>query len=205
MGLVGGLVAWAKATLGPYGIWGLILLAVTEAVVSPIPPDVLLPVLALPAEGQAPAYGYALWLGLVTTVASVVGGAIGYWIGSEFSPWVHRRFGGERLAKVERWYLSYGEWIVAVAALTPIPFKVFTVASGLLGMRFWPFIAAAFVGRALRFVPEALLAARYGNQAIAWLDRGGLVLLVVLGLAVALWYGYRTWRSPEPTDPDGSR
>lgn len=197
MALVSGLVAWAKATFGPYGVWGLIVLALTEAIFSPIPPDVLLPVLAVPAEGADPAYAYALYLGLITTVASVVGAAIGYWIGKRFSPWVHRKFEGERLRKVEAWYTEHGEWIVAIAAFTPIPFKVFTLSSGLFRMRFWPFVLAAFVGRGLRFVPEALLSARFGTQAIDWLDRGGLIVLVVLGLGLAGYYAWWSMRGEQ--------
>ncbi len=197
MGLIAGLVAWAKATFGPYGAWGLFGLAVTEAVFSPIPPDILLPVLAVPAEGMPPDYAYALFLGLVATLGSVVGGAIGYAIGKWFSPWVHRKFSGERLTKVEGWYREHGEWIVLVAAFTPIPFKVFTVSSGLFRMRFWPFILAAAVGRGLRFIPEGLLSARYGQQAIDWLDAGGLALLAVLGLGLAAWYFWRSTHENE--------
>ncbi|MDX1612001.1 MAG: VTT domain-containing protein [Candidatus Thermoplasmatota archaeon] len=197
MALVGSLVAWAKATLGPYGVWGLILLSFTEAIISPIPPDILLPVLATPAPGMPPDYGYAAYLGLVTTVASVLGGAVGYWVGRRFSPWVHRKFRGERLTRVEGWYKQHGEWILIVAAFTPLPFKLFTVTSGLFGMRFWPFMLAAFLGRGLRFFPEALLSARFGQQAIEWLDAGGLIVLVVLATGVAAWWVWHRRSRPE--------
>lgn len=195
MGVLGGLVEWAQATFGPYGIIGLILLAFTEAIISPIPPDVLLPILA---KGRS--LTYAAWLGAITTVASVAGAAVGYWIGKTFSPWVHRKFSGPRLARVENWYTQYGEWIVVVAAVSPIPFKVFTVASGLLGLRFWPFMLAALVGRGLRFIPEALLAARYGDQVIAWIDRYQLEVGVVTLVGLVLFYLWTRHR--EATDPE---
>lgn len=194
MAILGPLVEWAKATLGPYGELGLAVVAFTEAIINPIPPDPLLAVLAVDQP-----WTYALYLGLFTTFWSVAGAAVGYWIGGRFSGWVHRKFAGERLDKVEGWYTEHGEWIVVIAALTPIPFKVFTVSSGLFRLRFWPFMLAATVGRALRFVPEALLSARYGQQAIDWLDRGGLALLVILGLGVAAWYVWRSARE-EPAE-----
>lgn len=194
MGIVGGFVEWAQATLGPYGVVGLIVLAVTEAIISPVPPDALLPILA---KGQP--LGYALWLGVITTVASVAGGAVGYWIGDRFSPWVHRKFAGPNLARVETWYRDYGEWVVLLAGFTPLPFKIFTVTSGLLGLRFWPFMLAATIGRGARFVPEALLAARYGDAVIAWTDRYQWWILAGTVLALGLLWWYSRWRSSEGT------
>lgn len=196
MGVLTGLVEWAQATFGPYGVLGLIVLAVTEAIVSPIPPDILLPVLALDQP-----WTYALYLGVITTVASVAGGAVGYWLGKEFSPWVHRRFAGPKLAKVEGWYDEHGEWIVLLAAFTPLPFKIFTVTSGLLRLRFWPFMAAAVVGRGLRFIPEALLSAYIGQEAIAWLERSGYLVLGLTALAAVAWY---LWRHARRGDGAGS-
>lgn len=195
MGLISGLADWAQATFGPYGVLGLIVLAVTEAVFSPVPPDALLPVLA--AGESMP---YALYLGVVTTLASVVGGAIGYWVGDRFSPWVHERYGGPNLRRVERWYQEYGEWVVLVAGFSPLPFKVFALSSGLLGLRFWPFIAAALVGRGLRFIPEALLSARYGEAVLAWTDEYEIWLLVpALLLLVGIWLYSRHRGGTTPT------
>lgn len=183
MAVISGLVEWAQATFGPYGVMGLIVLAVTEAIFSPVPPDVLLPVLA---KGET--WSYALYLGVVTTVASVAGGAVGYWVGDRFAPWVKRRYGGPRMRRVEAWYQKYGEWVVLVAGFTPLPFKIFTLTSGFLGLRFWPFILASLAGRGLRFIPEALLAAWYGDQVLAWLDQYELPALIAGGLlVVGLW------------------
>lgn len=183
MAILGPLVEWTKETLGPFGEPGLAVIAFTEAIINPIPPDPLLAILAVDQS-----LWYALYLGLFTAFWSVAGAAVGYWIGGRFSPWVHRKFAGPRMDKVEGWYKEHGEWIVAIAAVTPIPFKIFTVSSGLFHLRFWHFLAAAAVGRSLRFVPEALLSARYGEQAIVWLDQGGLVILLVLGLAGGAYY-----------------
>lgn len=197
MGLTQGLVEWARATLGPYGVLGLVVLAFTEAIISPVPPDALLPLLAIGTSVP-----YAVYLGLVTTLASVVGAAVGYWIGDQFSDWVHRRFASEHLAKAEAWYRQYGEWVVLVAAVSPIPFKVFTVTSGLLGLRFWPFMLAATVGRGARFVPEAVLASLYGEQVIAWIDAYELPLLLVAVIALGGLYLYSRLRSADEPSPE---
>lgn len=198
MGVVAGLVEWAKATLGPYGVLGLIVLAFTESIISPIPPDALLPLLAF---GES--IPYAVYLGLVTTTASVAGGAVGYWIGDQFSEWVHRKFASEHLARAEAWYRDYGEWVVLVAALSPIPFKVFTVTSGLLGLRFWPFMLAATVGRGARFVPEAVLAALYGEQVVAWIDAYEIPLLIAGLVALVGLYAYSRYRSESQAPETG--
>ncbi len=198
--MISGLVEWAQATFGPYGELGLIVIAVTEAIFSPIPPDILLPVLA---RGEP--WTYALYLGVITTVASVAGGAVGYWIGDRFSPWVKKRYGGERMQRVESWYQEYGEWVVLLAGFSPLPFKIFTLTSGFLGLRFLPFLLAAVVGRGLRFVPEALLAARYGDQVLAWTDRYELPMLAatLLILGALWWYSRHRNRSREdgPAEP----
>lgn len=181
--MISGLAEWTQAVFGPYGVLGLIVVAVTEAIFSPLPPDALLPVLA---TGQS--MSYALFLGVVTTVASVAGAAIGYWVGDRFSPWVHERYGGPKLERVEGWYQEYGEWVVLVAGFSPLPFKVFTLSSGLLRLRFWPFMAAALVGRGLRFIPEALLAARYGEAVLEWTDQYEIWLLIpTVLILVGLW------------------
>lgn len=196
--MTSGLVDWALTTFGPYGVLGLIVLAVTEAVISPIPPDALLPILA---KGQP--MGYALYLGVVTTLASVAGAAIGYWVGDRFSPWVHRKFAGPRLARVEGWYREYGEWVVLLAGFTPLPFKIFTVSSGLLGLRFWPFMLASLIGRGARFVPEALLAARYGDQVLAWIDAYEIPLLIGAIVVLAGLWMYTRHRSGQTEAPAG--
>lgn len=192
--MISGLVEWAQATFGPYGVMGLVAIAFTEAIFSPVPPDVLLPVLA---QGQTASY--ALYLGVVTTVASVVGGAVGYWIGDRFSPWVKRRYGGPKMQRLEAWYQEYGEWVVLLAGFTPLPFKLFTLTSGFLNLRFWPFMLAAVVGRGLRFVPEALLAARYGDEVLAWLDVYEVpALLAALAVLLGLWWYTRNRSPPTP-------
>ena len=178
MGLTETTVEWIQQAFAGFEVLGLVLVSFTEAIVSPIPPDPLLAVLAEPAS-----LPWAVTLGVVTTLASVAGGALGYGIGDRFSGWVHERFSGPKMDKAEHWYQEYGEWVVGLAALSPIPFKVFTVTSGLLQLRFWPFAVAATIGRGMRFLAVAILATFYGDAVIAWVDTYEIPL-AILGLVV---------------------
>jgi membrane protein YqaA with SNARE-associated domain len=90
------------------------------------------------------------------TVTSVLGGASGYLIGYVFwegvgQPIVAFYQGEEAFAQVEAWYGLYGSWAVFLAALTPVPYKLFTIASGVLHFSLPLLIAASVVGRGIRF------------------------------------------------------
>jgi undecaprenyl-diphosphatase len=197
VGLTETAVEWVQAVFAGYEVLGLVLVAFTESVVSPVPPDPLLAVLAEPVTIPR-----ALVLAGATTLASVAGGTLAYWIGDRFSEWAHRRFADPRLDRVERWYQEHGEWVVAVAAVTPVPFKVFTIASGLLQLRFWPFAIAATVGRGARFALVAVLATFYGEQVVAWVDTYEIPLAIlglVLLAAIYVWTRYRETSSSDPS------
>lgn len=131
-------------------------LSFTESIIFPIPPDVMLAPMALAQPEKA-------WrLAWVTTLFSVLGGALGYLLGL----WLYEPvvlptvefFGAqETFALVERWFTDYGVWIVFVAGFSPIPYKLFTVGAGLMNMAFLPFLIASFIGRASRFFLVAAL------------------------------------------------
>jgi len=200
VGLTETTVEWVQSVFAGYEVVGLVLVSFTEAILSPIPPDPLLAVLAEPAS-----LPWAVTLGLVTTIASVAGGAVGYLVGDRFSEWAHERFAGPKMDRVEGWYQEHGEWVVGVAALSPIPFKIFTVTSGLLNLRFWPFAAAATVGRGVRFLAVAILATFYGDRVIAWVDAYEIPLAIaaVLALIAVYWFTREdTTAGPEGTSRD---
>ncbi len=195
------MVVWVQTVLGPYGVYGLMVLAASSATFFPVTPDPLLVPLAIDQTVR-----YAVFLGVATSLASVTGGMIGYAIGDRFSPWVKKKYGGPRMDQVEAWYQRYGEWVVLVAGFSPLPFKVFTVTSGLLGLRFWVFVPFALVGRMMRFVPLAVVAALYGAQVLAWISRYELPLLFASVLIVgALWWYTRRQEAPAPSAGAGSR
>jgi len=126
------------------------LVSFSESSFFPIPPDVMLAPMVLARRQQA------WWLAGLTTITSVLGGIAGYLIGKflfdEFGQAIidfyHAQAGFER---VKLWFHEYGVMVVFVAGFSPIPYKLFTVASGVLGLAFVPFAAASVVGRGMRF------------------------------------------------------
>ncbi|MCM2678840.1 YqaA family protein [Echinimonas agarilytica] len=128
----------------------LAVLSFTESVIFPIPPDVMLAPMALANVKKA-------WrFALITTVASVIGGAFGYWLGALLfepvvAPVIESMGYTEKFEHGMAWFKEYGVWIVFVAGFSPIPYKVFTVSAGLLQMAFLPFMIASAIGRGLRF------------------------------------------------------
>lgn len=139
----------------------LFLLAVTESSVFPIPPDVLQIALTLGRRERA-------WLyATVSAVGSVLGGMLGYLIGWAF--WLATQdfffqyvFSQSTFNHVQGLYHRYDFWVIFVAAFTPIPYKVFTIAAGVFGIAFPMFVIASVVGRSARFFLVASLLFFFG-------------------------------------------
>jgi len=157
VGWLRSLYDWAMAQAErPYALWTLALIAFVESSVFPIPPDVLLIPIVLAAPSRA-------WLiAGVCTVSSVVGGVLGYAIGALLFEALGRpilEFYGylERFAEFQAQYNEWGAWIVFGAGLTPFPYKVITIASGVTGLDLTTFMVASVLARGLRFVAVAAL------------------------------------------------
>lgn len=174
---------WAET---PYAIPALCVLSFTESSFFPIPPDVLLIALCF----SVPKTWFKL--ALYCSIASVLGGLFGYAIGWGAweligEPIVNFYNGHEVIAKVKVWYEMYGFWGVLIAAITPIPYKVFTIASGSMHFDLIQFTAASVLGRSLRFFAVAWLIHKYGIKVKPFLEKhfewATLVftLLLVLG------------------------
>ena len=159
-------LSWAET---PYGVPALFVLSFTESSFFPIPPDVLLIALALSVPARA--FRFAAWC----TVASVLGGLFGYLIGyalwSTFEPYlIPRVFSADNFAYVTGQYNEYGFLAVFIAAFTPIPYKVFTVAAGVAQLNLVGFTLASIFGRGGRFFLVALVIRMLGPKAKQWID-----------------------------------
>lgn len=157
-----------------------------EAIFFPIPPDVML----IPMSMNKP--HEALKLALYTAVASLLGGAIGYAIGYYAFDWVQgviADFGYQAsFDKALSWFKEWGVLVVFVAGFSPIPYKVFTIAAGVMQMAFIPFAITAFVSRLARFALVAKLAAWGGERFAAKLRRSIEVIgWSVVALAVIVY------------------
>lgn len=174
--------AWAER---PSGEVALGVLSFAESSFFPVPPDVLLIGLAVGRPRRA------LRFALVCSLASVVGGLLGYYIGSALwsglQDWFFAYvpgFSPEQFAKVQDWYTANGAWPVFIAAFTPIPYKIFTIASGVMALNLPAFLLASAVGRSARFFLVAGLIYRYGASIQQSLekhfDRWAVVFVILL-------------------------
>jgi membrane protein YqaA with SNARE-associated domain len=170
-------MGWADS---PHGTTALGAIAFVESSVFPVPPDVLL--IALGVSRPRRAYFYAL----VCTLGSVIGGIFGYWIGhalwegvDEFFFTYVPGFTREVFTRVQALYDEWGFVAVMIAGFTPIPYKVFTIASGVFGMHFAPFVLASVLSRGARFFIEGALIARYGAQMRDVLERNFNLMSIV--------------------------
>ena len=191
-------MSWKETVLEAFEVFGpasLFLLSFTEAIVQPIPPDLMyIPMLAN-TMGDVP---LVLWLWLVVTVASVLGSLVGYAIGERWGTSLMHRFGQERqLVKLETLTQRFGSWGIFIAAFSPIPYKVLGWMAGMGHMAKKPFIVAGLFGRGLRFGLEALLIGLYGQQALdamAWfLDNEILLGVGLLASGAVVFVMWRWW------------
>ena len=166
----------------PYAIWILAAIAFAESSFFPIPPDVMLAPMSLAQPKRA-------WLFAgVCTIASVIGGILGYAIGALLYDSVgHWLISFYHLGNgVEAFRESYAKWgalIILIKGVTPIPYKLVTIASGFAGYNFGLFILFSIITRGLRFYIEAIVLNRWGDWIRERIERH-LVLWVILFLVV---------------------
>ena len=174
------LIEWALDVFGRFGAAGLFVVAFAESSFFPVPPDVMLLPMCI-AHPQA-----AAWYAVITTASSVLGAAFGYLVGARGGRPLLLRFTDEQgLRTVQRLFDKYGGWAVGVAAFTPIPYKVFTIASGIFRVRLTPFFTASIIGRGGRFFLEAVLAVRYGEAFREIVGPRFETITLLVGLAAA--------------------
>ena len=177
---------WADT---PYGTPALFGLSVAESSFFPLPPDPLLLALCLGAPKRALRFATA------ATVGSVIGGIIGYGIGaggwSLVQDWFFNYVPGvtpEAFDGVRAFYDRYGFAAVFLAGLTPMPYKVFTLASGVFGINFGLFVLASILSRGLRFFLIAVLIYYFGVPVERFIDR--YFNKLVIGFAVLFVGGF---------------
>ncbi len=160
-------LSWADSR---YALPVLIVVSATESVFFPIPPDPLLMALALARPQRA--YLYAA----VCSASSVLGGALGYFIGfyllkSVGEPIIAFYGVADKYQVVQEYYRAYDAWAVGIAGFTPIPYKVFTISAGAFEIDFLVFLIASALSRSARFFIEAALIHRFGPPIRSFIDR----------------------------------
>ncbi len=195
-GLLRRLYAWVLTWADhPHASTALFAISFIESSFFPIPPDVLQ--VAITLSNRTRAWREAA----ISTLGSVLGGVLGYAIGwLVWQEWDGLRefcfrfvFKPSTFEMVTRIYQEYDVWFVFVAAFTPIPYKVFTIAGGVCAVTLPGFIAASALGRAGRFFLVAWLLHRYGAKVKEFLEKYfewatlGLVVVGVLGYFSIKW------------------
>ncbi len=165
----------------------LYLTAFAESVFWPVPVDIMLAPMALAKRHLAWRFAAG------ATLFSVLGGAVGYYIGHALYdpvvlPFIEFMHYQDKMQTAQAWFVQWGIMVIFIASFTPIPFKVFTITAGVMSMVFLPFILTAIVGRGLRFFLVAGLMVLGGEKMQAnlrkYIDALGWVTIL---LAIILY------------------
>ena len=179
-------MSWSKKPNAP---WYLGLLSFAESSFFPIPPDVMLAPMCLATPSKA--WDFAS----LTTVASLLGGLLGYLIGATFFDFITPYLQAKdhywaAFQKAEAWFTEWGVWAIFLAGFSPIPYKIFTIAAGALAMPLLPFSIASFIGRGARFFMVAGLM-KWGGASMEanlrkYVDRIGWATVGLIAVAIAI-------------------
>lgn len=167
--------------------WYLAAVAFAEASFFPIPPDALLLAMGLARPRRVWVYA------VICTIGSVAGGALGYLIGYALfaklaQPIIHIYHLEHAFQTFQAKFAQYGLYIILIKGLTPIPYKIVTIAAGAAKFDFWTFMAASVVTRGGRFFLVAALMRFFGEPARDFIERR--LMLVTTLLAVGIVGGF---------------
>ena len=157
-----------KLAGGDKAVWALCAVAFIESSFFPIPPDLLLIPLILARRTQA------FRLALLATVFSVLGGFFGYGIGYFAYDTIEPHLSSGFIDKIDWFsgkYNEYGAWIVFFAGITPFPYKIITIASGVTHLDLVVFTIASLIARGLRFYLIAWLLWKWGAPMKVWIEK----------------------------------
>jgi membrane protein YqaA with SNARE-associated domain len=185
-----GLYDWTLRLAGHrHAIRSMAGISFAESSFFPIPPDVMLVPMILARRDQA------YLIAAVCTVSSVAGGALGYAIGyflyDTLGQWLMNFYGmSDGIEQFRAWYDEWGAAIILVKGLTPIPFKLVTIASGFAAFNFPLFLLTALITRGARFFVIAALLKRFGEPIQDFIERRltlvGILFLVALAAGFAV-------------------
>jgi membrane protein YqaA with SNARE-associated domain len=186
-------IAWSAHPKAPHILSGL---SFAESSFFPVPPDVMLAPMCIAQPRKS-------WVfALNCTLSSVAGGVLGYLIGrlafDWLQPWLMESSYADAFTRAVQSFETWGFWYIFLAGFTPIPYKVFTISAGVVGMPALPFLAGSLIGRGGRFFLVTGLIRLLGDDAASrlriWVDRIGWAVLglTVAGLGVWYWSGQAT-------------
>ena len=155
----------------------------------PIPPDVMVIPMVISKKGDF------IKIFLITTIFSVLGGMLGYFIGAfffDFGSQIMSFYDYEDKLSIIKNNLirsdGFYAWlsILFLAGFTPLPYKVFTIASGLIGFNFFVFIFISLISRGLRFFIVAYLSYKFGDLFTKFMNEHGAKWFTILGVLIVI-------------------
>tara|TARA_B100000963_G_C22333489_1_gene539683 strand:+ start:37 stop:642 length:606 start_codon:yes stop_codon:yes gene_type:complete len=168
----------------------LALVSFAESSFFPIPPDVMIIPMVISKRD------YFIKIFLISTIFSVLGGILGYLIGAfffDFGTYIINFYEyDEKLSNIKNNLMSsdgFYAWlgILFLAGFTPLPFKVFTIASGLIGFNFYIFVLISIISRGLRFFVVSYLAYKFGDLFTKFMDEHGSKWFTIIGILIVLF------------------
>lgn len=174
-----------------YAPYYLSLLSFVESFILPFPPpDVMLAPMSLSRPSLAMRFA------ALTLLFSVLGGLVGYLIGAflfdQVEPYIIEWGYQARFETVTIWFEQWGFWAVLVAGFSPVPYKIFTIAAGVLNLAIIPFVLASIIGRGARFFILAWCLAKFGPaiepRLVRYIEYIGWAIVAILLLAIGFYY-----------------
>ena len=162
-----------------------------ESIILPLPlQDLLLASISLRNRSKA------FYFAAVCTVASVLGALLGYFIGVQAENFILPllvNLGYEsKFETAQIYFQTYDVYIILIAGFSPIPYKLFTIAAGMMSMSLFPFVVFSLIARGARYFLISFLVRKFGKMADAWLNKyiDWLGYLLIIVIVLFLWYEY---------------
>ena len=169
-----------------FAILWLSLISFLESSILPLPlQDLLLASMALKKRSKA------FYFATICTVASVIGAIVGYYIGvyaiNLIMPMLNKFNYIPELYTAEKYFNTYGVWIILIAGFSPIPYKLFTITAGMMAMPIIPFVVFSLIARGARYFLISYLVRKLGKMADTWLNKyidwlGYLLIIIIVFL-----------------------
>src|SRR5579864_543034 len=185
IGFLRGLYDWMMSNAsGRHAYMALFAFAFAESSFFPVPPDLLLIPMVLADRKRA------LLVAAICTLGSVLGGMLGYAIGfllfDSIGKWLISVYGSGDLDAFRAAYAKWGQWIILFQGMTPIPYKIVTIATGFAGFPFATFVLMSAITRGFRYFCEAGLLYLFGEPIRGFIEkRFKLALLAAFALIIA--------------------
>jgi membrane protein YqaA with SNARE-associated domain len=170
-----------KAADSPRAFWICCMVAFAESSFFPLPPDLIM--IPMGMSNRKIVFKLALYLTFFSVVGGFLGYAIGYYLFGTIGAWIIETYHLQTaMDKFQQDFAHYGFWIIALKGLTPIPYKLVTIASGVAKFDLLQFGIASLIARGFRFFLLATLLWFFGPMAKPYIEKYlGIVMAIILG------------------------